>query len=194
MNRSFKVLTVLLACCQVPLNTASADLIYDSGVDTSDVATWTGSGLAQPVPADDGFTLGLASTVNEVQWTGVYQGNNTPPAADAVTIEFYAFSNFSPGTTTLFSDHVGSAVNRTDTGVNLPGPSFDLDSYRATIPDPAAARHRLTEPPSRLQVSVFTAFIDQTSMSRGRGRATSATHESSRSTICRGVQPSSRAE
>lgn len=70
--------------------------------------------------------------VDEVRWTGIYfGGDGSPPATDAFIIRFFDYSDSLPSPTALFTFAVGDAVNRIDTGVNIP---FNIYSYSAAIP------------------------------------------------------------
>ena len=117
---------------------AGAGVIYDNGA-----GTLTGSALSDtdPLPAvqfqADNFVLQPgASTITDVHWTGDYAFSNTPGPTDNFTIQIFADSAGLPAVSPFAAFGVGNAVNRTDTGIDMPGGGgthFDLFSYSATI-------------------------------------------------------------
>lgn len=112
-------LLALLAC-----SPARAALIYDNGATIEDARA---SDADIPLFLADSFVLQVgANTITDIHWTGVY-GTSGTPHTDAFTIQIYDDSGSGVPGLLLQSYTPGSAVNRTDTGVNLLG--FDIYAY-----------------------------------------------------------------
>ena len=115
-----------------------AGILFDSGVPSAQVVNADASDAkAFGLAGGGGFTLGAASHVTEVQWSGIYNNFASSPSDD-FTIQFFNFTGTTPDTIPAFSYSVGNAVNRTDTGIKLFGLA-PLFSYDAAIPDTSLA-------------------------------------------------------
>lgn len=127
------VVSTLAALALCALGGANAAVIYDNGV----VAV-SSSPTSDADPARffaDNFVLQAGATIiTDVHWRGIYLPNNTP-GTDAFTIQFYADAGGVPAASPLNSYSVGSAVNRTDTLLDLGSGVFaaDIYSYSAVI-------------------------------------------------------------
>lgn len=116
-------LLALLAC-----SPARAALIYDNGATIEDARA---SDADIPLFLADSFVLQVgANTITDIHWTGVY-GTSGTPHTDAFTIQIYDDSGSGVPGLLLQSYTPGSAVNRTDTGVNLLG--FDIYAYAVDV-------------------------------------------------------------
>jgi hypothetical protein len=113
----------------VPVHAA---VIYDNGggpplnAFESDADTSGGSVFR----ADDFSLAAGANIIGDIHWTGAYAFNNTP-GTDNFTIQFFADAGGTPALAALHTFNVGSAVNRTDTGVDISG--IDIYSYSVDI-------------------------------------------------------------
>lgn len=124
---------------------AHAGLIYDSGVPLTSVISGSSSDANPNGPGahiGSDFTIGAFASVTEVKWDGIYYVSQVPPATDSFSIQFYDFSASMPATVPLFSFAVGNAVHRTDTGLKVPGSSFEIYSFDASIPTASLAAGR----------------------------------------------------
>ena len=127
------VVSTLAALALCAAGGANAAVIYDNGV-----AAVSSSPTSDADPARffaDNFVLQAgANIITDVHWRGIYLPNNTP-GTDAFTIQFYADAVGKPAATPLNSYSVGSAVNRTDTLLDLGSGLFAVDiySYSAVI-------------------------------------------------------------
>jgi len=83
--------------------------------------------------AGDDFTLGATSTVNQIQWWGVYGPNNTPTQPDSFTIRFFNIVAGVPAITPFASYSIGEVAG-IDTGSNLTAVDLDVYSFTAVIP------------------------------------------------------------
>ncbi len=135
-----RTLNTALICALVWLsiitNRAHADTIFDNGIQLASVENANASDVEFQNYAADNFTLGTASLVQEIRWTGTYSGvggDGVPPVIDLFTIQFHAIEAGVPSATALHTYNVGNAVSRTDTGVMLHGST--LFSFTATVPN-----------------------------------------------------------
>ena len=127
------VVRTLAALALCALGGANAGVIYDNGVAAVSV-TATSDPDAGRFQADNFVLQAGANIITDVHWRGIYLPNNTP-GTDAFTIQFYADAGGVPAASPLNSTSVGSAVNRTDTLLDLGSGVFaaDIYSYSAVI-------------------------------------------------------------
>ena len=129
-------LALLVLALGVGAQLANAVVIYDNGAipDQSNVSDPRANVF---IAADFSLSPG-ANTVTDVHWTGVYIPDTFPPTSDVIpatddfTIQIYAAASGNPSLAPLHTFHVGNAVQRTDTGMDIIG-ILDLFSYSVDI-------------------------------------------------------------
>lgn len=114
---------------------ANAAVIYDNGVAAVGVAA--SSDFDTGTFQADNFVLQPgATTITDVHWRGVYgtNGGADTPGTDAFIIRFYADAGGGvPVLSPFASFSVGSAVNRTDTLVDLGSGASAIDIYSYSV-------------------------------------------------------------
>ena len=130
------VVSTLAALALCAAGGANAAVIYDNGVAAVSVASQSDFD-PQRFTADNFVLQPGATTITDVHWRGVYgvNGGANTPGTDAFTIQFYADAGGVPAVSPFNSYSVGSAVNRTDTLLDLGSGLFAVDiySYSAVI-------------------------------------------------------------
>ena len=85
-----------------------------------------------PLFAADDFTLASgASTITDIQWTGLYFSSNTPQAVDDFTIQIYADIAGAPDAGAPLHSLLIGNPGRTDTGVDATG--SDIYFYSVSV-------------------------------------------------------------
>ena len=107
---------------------ASAAVIYDNNANVT-TGIFSDPGTPQFL-ADDFILQAGANTISDIHWRGGYGPSNTP-GTDNFTIQIYANAGGTPALSPLITLPVGSAVNRTDTGITVS--TFELFSYSVDI-------------------------------------------------------------
>lgn len=121
---------MLIASIGEPL--CADTVIFDNGVGgAASLTNGVVSDDDRPYYSFDDFTITDDLTLTAIAWTGVYAFQNTEPSTDD-----FRFEIREPGTggnpgALIYSDTVGNAVNRVDSGVNLF--RFDVYEYSAEI-------------------------------------------------------------
>lgn len=124
---------LLLIALSIGPYSASADLVYDNGAGgPSGIDNAYRSDLDSTTIQADDFSIPTAETLGQIQWTGAYGFDNTPPATDDFTLQFFLDNGAgAPLAGPVATFNVANDVNRTDSGVDIFG--FDVYQYEATI-------------------------------------------------------------
>jgi PEP-CTERM motif len=130
--RNTGVLAVaLLALAALAAPVWADQVIYDNGI--PDLARgWISDFSNGQVLADDFVLQPGAATITDVHWWGYYHPPLDIPPVDDFTIRFFEDAGGDPAAIPVVSLAVGSAVNRSDTGLSF-GLGYDIYEYEVDI-------------------------------------------------------------
>jgi PEP-CTERM motif len=121
----------LLALLALAVPAQADQVIYDNG--GPDLSGSGASDFSENQQLADDFVLQAgAATITDIHWWGVYYPPLDIPPVDDFTIRIFEDAGGAPATTPLVDLAVGSAVNRSDTGLSF-GLGYDVYEYEVDI-------------------------------------------------------------
>jgi len=130
-NRALGLVAIIAAFALMLASPAAADVLYDQPFDGSGNAFASQNdtnGNGNFATMYDNFTLGTASTINNVQFTGAYFNPPNQGPITGWTIQFWSDASGQPGSS-LFSQHIAGTGGETFLGDfgGFPTYTYSLD-------------------------------------------------------------------
>ena len=144
-------IAIASACAVSSAFAQSCQVVFDNGVGGPQFVNFiSAADVDNPVVSADNFMFDTATTITDVEWSGIYFGEDSPPAVDNFTIAFYADDAGEPAAAPLAEFDVGNAVSRQNPAYPVAG--SDL-LYTPSSPGVETISSRFSSPSA---VSIMT--------------------------------------